>query len=39
MGFAAGTKLKDAMGGPDVTVVSGMTTVNVPASGAVVLAP
>src|SRR5262249_3262819 len=26
MGFTAGTKLHDAMGGPDVTVVSGMTS-------------
>jgi glycosidase len=40
LGFAAGTVLHDAMGGPDVTVGSGATTsITVPASGSVVLHP
>ena len=39
MGFTAGTKLHDAMGGPDVTVTSGATSIAIPASGAVILAP
>lgn len=39
MGFTAGMKLHDAMGGPDVTVASGMTAITIPASGAVILAP
>jgi len=39
MGFSAGTKLKDAMGGPDVTVAGGSTMITIPASGAVILAP
>jgi hypothetical protein len=40
LGFAAGTKLHDAMGGPDVNVPGGgMITVTIPASGAVVLSP
>lgn len=39
MGFTAGTKLKDAMGGPDVTVSAGQTSITIPASGAVILAP
>jgi glycosidase len=40
VGFAAGTKLNDAMGGPAVTVgAAGMTSVTIPAGGSVVLAP
>lgn len=39
MGYAAGTKLKDAMGGPDVTVAAGQTSITIPANGAVILAP
>jgi len=40
LGFAAGTTLHDAMGGPDVTVgAAGQTSLTVPASGAVVLSP
>lgn len=39
MGFSAGTKLKDAMGGPDVTVSAGQTSITIPAYGAVILAP
>jgi glycosidase len=39
MGFTPGTKLHDAMGGPDVTVASGVTSITIPASGAVILAP
>jgi glycosidase len=38
MGFSNGTKLHDAMGGPDVTV-GGMTQITIPGSGAVILAP
>ena len=40
LGFAAGTMLKDGMGGPNVTVgAAGMTSITIPASGAVVLSP
>jgi hypothetical protein len=40
LGFAQGTVLHDAMGGPDVTVgAPGQTTITVPASAAVILAP
>jgi neopullulanase len=39
MGFPAGTKLKDAMGGPDVNVSAGQTSITIPASSAVILAP
>ena len=40
LGLMAGTTLHDAMGGPDVTVgAAGQTTLTVPASGSVVLAP
>ncbi|TKC93675.1 alpha-amylase family glycosyl hydrolase, partial [Polyangium fumosum] len=40
LGFAAGTVLKDAMGGPNVTVpAGGMLTLTVPAKSAIVLSP
>ncbi|MFT3773850.1 MAG: alpha-amylase family glycosyl hydrolase [Minicystis sp.] len=39
MGFSAGTKLHDALGGPDVNVSGGQTSITIPASGAVILAP
>jgi neopullulanase len=40
LGFAPGTVLHDAMGGPDVTVTAGgQVTLDIPASGAVILAP
>ena len=40
LGFAPGTVLHDALGGPSVTVSGGgQVTVTVPASGAVILAP
>ncbi len=40
LGWPAGTVLKDAMGGPNVTVsASGTVTLNVPQNGAMVLAP
>jgi glycosidase len=40
LGLNAGTKLHDAMGGPDVTVAAGnKVSVTIPASGAVILAP
>lgn len=40
VGFVQGTVLKDAMGGPNVTVgAGGQTSVTIPARGAVILAP
>jgi glycosidase len=40
LGFAAGTTLHDAMGGPDVTVgAGGQTTFTIPGGGSVILAP
>jgi len=40
VGFSQGTVLKDAMGGPDVTVgAGGQTSVTIPAGGAVIFAP
>ena len=40
LGFTAGTKLHDAMGGPDATVgAGGQTVVTIPAGGAVILSP
>jgi glycosidase len=39
LGFSPGTVLHDAMGGPDVTVGAGSTSLTIPASGAVILAP
>jgi glycosidase len=40
LGIAAGTKLKDAMGGSDVFVgANGQLSLNVPAKGAMILAP
>jgi glycosidase len=40
LGLSAGTTLHDAMGGPDVTIgAGGQTTITIPASGSVILAP
>jgi len=39
LGFAAGTVLHDALGGPDVTVSAGKASFTVPAGGAVILSP
>lgn len=39
MGFSAGTKLHDSLGGPDVNVSGGQTSITIPAGSAVILSP